>query len=132
MRIRLFQNNEPPSSLDREVIARQFVRTLEKVDKFQVEQLYEDSWVALKIRTPGKLRKLFKKFKDERYTLIHDKEGVFIYIDEKVTPIDVRMLIGEIIYKSRTIDDTRLDTLRKVISRGLRRFANYISPKPNK
>jgi hypothetical protein len=122
----LFQNDQEPSSIEREVIARQFVRSLERVDKFQVEQLYEDSWVALKVRTPGKLRKLFKRFKDKRYTLIHDNEGVFIYIDEKVTPIDVRMLIGEIIYKSRTINDSKLDTLRKAIGTSLWKLGRYI------
>jgi len=115
----IFQKDQKPSSVDREVIARQLVRGLEKVEKFQIEQLYEDSWVALKVRTPGKLRKLFKNFADKRYTLIHDKEGVFIYISEEVTPINVRMLIGEIIFKLRTINDTRLDTFRKFIGRRL-------------
>lgn len=124
----IFQIDDPPSSIEREFIARQLIRNLEKIEKFQIEQLYENRWVAVKVHTPGNLRKLFKNFKDKRFKLKHDKEGVCIYVSEIVTPMDVRMLTGEIIGKLRTMNDSKLTKVRRVIGASLWRLGRYVYP----
>lgn len=110
----VFRNPEPPGELEREIIARNLVRSLEKIAKFQIEQLSGESWTHLKIHAPGKLINIFKRVSDKRLKPIIKGTHVYIYIDSSVTSIDVRMLVGELIKNFKTIDESYTTRLRKV------------------
>ena len=124
----VFRNPQAPLELEREIIARQLVRGLERVEKFQIEQLSGDSWTHLKIHAPGNLIKLFKRIKDKKLKPIIKGNSVIFYIDSSVTPINARMLVGELIANKRTINDTTLDTFRKKIGVYILTIAKNIYP----
>jgi hypothetical protein len=124
----VFRNPQAPLELEREIIARQLVRGLERVEKFQIEQLSGDSWTHLKIHAPGNLINLFKRIKDKKLKPIIKGNSVIFYIDSSVTPINARMLVGELIANKRTINDTTLDTFRKKIGVYILTIAKNIYP----
>ena len=104
----VFRNPQEPSTLEREIIARTLVRNLEKIGKFQIEQLSGESWTHLKVHAPDGLVKLFKRVKDKRLRPIIKGKYVYIYIDENVTSIDGRMFVGELIANLRNSNETAL------------------------
>jgi len=124
----VFSNQEPPNTIEREVIARQLVRNLEKIGKFQIEQLSGESWTHLKIHAPGKLVKLFKRVSDPKLRPIIKGEAVYVYISSEVTSMDVRLLTGELIKNSKTIDDSILTRTRKRLGVFVLQIARRIYP----
>lgn len=124
----VFSNQEPPNTIEREVIARQLVRNLEKIGKFQIEQLSGESWTHLKIHAPGKLVKLFKRVSDPKLRPTIKGNAVYVYISSEVTPMDVRLLTGELIKNSKTIDDTIFTRIRKQLGVITLRLARTIYP----
>lgn len=124
----VFSNPEPPNIVEREVIARQLVRNLEKIAKFQIEQLSGESWTHLKIHAPGNLIKLFKRVKDKKLRPIIKGNVVYIYIDSNVTSMDVRLLTGELISNNKTINETTSTRIRKKIGVVILQLAKLIYP----
>ena len=80
----VFRNPEPPGELEREIIARNLVRSLEKIAKFQIEQLSGESWTHLKILAPDGLVKIFKRISDKSLKPIIKGNNIYIYIDINV------------------------------------------------
>jgi hypothetical protein len=124
----VFSNPEPPSTLEREVIARQLVRNLEKIAKFQIEQLSGESWTHLKIHAPDKLVKIFKRVEDKKLRPIIKGNVVYVYIDSNVTPMDVRLLTGELIKNYKNINETKITYLRKKLGIAVFKLAKLIYP----
>lgn len=112
----VFRNPEPPGEIEREIIARNLVRTLEKIAKFQIEQLEGESWTHLRVHAPDGLIKIFNRISDKRLKPIIKGNTVYFYIDSNVTSIDVRLLVGELIKNFKTIDETAMTRLRKSLA----------------
>jgi hypothetical protein len=127
-----FQNRQPPGDLKREVIARQFVRNLEKIVKVQVQQLESDSWTHLRILTPGKLKTVFTKVSDPSLRLIQDESSVYVYFDENITPMDARNLIGEIIINYKRLKDPFWSRFRRNLAMKILQVAKLLYPKSKK
>lgn len=125
----IFRNPEPPGDIQREVIARNLVRGLEKIAKFQIEQLQGESWTHLKVHAPDGLVDLFKRISEEKLKPIIKGNAVFFYIDSNVTALDVRLLLGELIKNIRTKDETFVTRIRKRIGLLLLKVAKTIYPK---
>jgi hypothetical protein len=124
----VFRNPELPGELEREIIARNLVRSLEKIAKFQIEQLSGESWTHLRVHAPGKLIKLFTRISDKRLKPIIKGTHVYIYIDSSVTSIDVRMLVGELIKNLKTIDESYVTKLRKAAGLLVLKLAKKLYP----
>ena len=124
----VFRNPEPPGELEREIIARNLVRSLEKIAKFQIEQLSGESWTHLKILAPDGLVKIFKRISDKSLKPIIKGNNVYIYIDSSVTSIEVRLLVGELIKNFKTIDESNYTRLRKKLALIILRIAKKLYP----
>ncbi len=127
----LFRNPEVPGQVEREIIARNLVRNLEKLGKFQIEQLSGESWTHLKIHTPDNLLKIFKGIKSTKHKPIIKGKYVFMYIDSNVTSLDVRMFIGELIACINTKNNKLSHRIRRKIGIFLFNLAKLIY-KPKK
>ena len=127
----LFRNPEVPGQVEREIIARNLVRNLEKLGKFQIEQLSGESWTHLKIHAPDNLLKIFKGIKSTKYKPIIKGKYVFMYIDSNVSLLDVRMFIGELIEGINTKNNKLSHRIRRKIGIFLFNLAKLIY-KPKK
>jgi len=124
----IFRNPEPPGELEREIIARNLVRSLEKIAKFQIEQLEGESWTHLKILAPDGLVRIFKRISNKSLKPIIKGNNVYIYIDSSVTSIDIRMLVGELIKNFKSIDESNYVKLRKKLALIVLRLARKLYP----
>ncbi len=124
----VFRNPQPPGDIEREIIARNLVRSLEKIGKFQIEQEWEDSWTHLKIHAPDGLVKLFKRLEDKRLKPKIKGQFVYFYIDEAVTSMDVRLLVGNLIKNKKDINKTIMQRLRQSIALRVLTIAKTIYP----
>ena len=124
----IFRNPQPPGDIEREIIARNLVRSLEKIGKFQIEQLYGESWTHLKIHAPDGLVALFKYLSDKRLKPTIKGQYVYIYIDDKVTSIDVRMLVGELIKNQKEGPRTITRRVRSFLGLLILKLAKRIYP----
>ena len=127
----LFRNPEVPGQVEREIIARNLVRNLEKLGKFQIEQLSGESWTHLKIHAPDNLLKIFKGIKSTKYKPIIKGKYVFMYIDSNDSLLDVRMFIGELIECINTKNNKLSHRIRRKIGIFLFNLAKLIY-KPKK
>ena len=62
---------EDSVDIDEKDNARNLVRNLEKLGKFQIEQLSRESWTHLKIHAPDNLFKIFKERQIKSFIQIH-------------------------------------------------------------
>ena len=124
----VFRNPEPPGEIEREIIARNLVRTLEKIAKFQIEQLEGESWTHLRVHAPDGLIKIFNRISDKRLKPIIKGNTVYFYIDSNVTSMDVRLLVGELIKNFKTIDETAITRARKLAGLLVLRLARKLYP----
>lgn len=124
----VFRNPQKPGSMEREVIARTFCRNLESIGKYQIEQLYGESWTHLKIYAPGEMMSIFKPINEKRLRPIIKGHYVYMYFDDSATALDVRLLVGELIRNSKATPETLIEKIRKTIALKLLRFARRIFP----
>lgn len=122
----IFRNIEEPKDIDRELVARNLVRNLEKLGKFQIEQLSGESWTHLKIHAPDNLITMFKYIKTKKYKPIIKGKYVYIYIDSNVTLLDVRMFIGELISFINTKNNKLSHRIRRKIGIFLFKLARIV------
>lgn len=124
----VFRNPQKPGAIEREVIARTFCRNLEGINKYQIEQLYGESWTHLKIHAPGEMINVFKPINEKRLRPIIKGSYVYMYFDDDVSALDVRLLVGELIRNSKAAPETLMQKFRKTLALKLLRFARRIFP----